>query len=273
MSRLQLALNVDDLDESIAFYTQAVRHRAGQGPPGYANFAVAEPPLKLVLIENPGQGGSHQPPRRRGRRHRRGRRRDRPGWPAPDSPRSTSAAPPAATPSRTSSGSRARPTASGGRSTPCSATRATFGCALEPRRQLRDRRSGRSRRCRLLLIAWFRKADTARSAPKHDQLLGRPGHRDVAVDRSFDARRRTPPGRRGRPGRTRGPSTAPGSATGPGPSRRNGRIADDAGDPVGVRGEPGVEDRAQLRRSIRARPGCRCCGWRSARWRPAARPG
>ena len=58
MSRVQLALNVDDLSESIAFYTKLF----GAGPaklrPGYANFAIAEPPLKLVLLENPGQGGS-----------------------------------------------------------------------------------------------------------------------------------------------------------------------------------------------------------------------
>ena len=38
--------------------TQAVRHRAREARPGYANFAIAEPPLKLVLLENPGQGGS-----------------------------------------------------------------------------------------------------------------------------------------------------------------------------------------------------------------------
>lgn len=53
-SRIQLALNVDDLGEAIAFYS-----RLFGGPPhkvraGYANFAVADPPLKLVLIENPG---------------------------------------------------------------------------------------------------------------------------------------------------------------------------------------------------------------------------
>jgi len=58
MSRVQLALNVDDLAESIAFYTRLF----GTGPaklrPGYANFAIAEPPLKLILMENPGQGGS-----------------------------------------------------------------------------------------------------------------------------------------------------------------------------------------------------------------------
>jgi catechol 2,3-dioxygenase-like lactoylglutathione lyase family enzyme len=58
MSRLQLALNVDDLDASIAFYTKLFGTAPAKTKPGYANFAVAEPPLKLILIENPGQGGS-----------------------------------------------------------------------------------------------------------------------------------------------------------------------------------------------------------------------
>ncbi len=58
MSRVQLALNVDDLDESIAFYRTLFGTEPAKVRPGYANFAVAEPPLKLVLIENPGQGGS-----------------------------------------------------------------------------------------------------------------------------------------------------------------------------------------------------------------------
>ena len=58
MSRVQLALNVDDLDTSIAFYRSLFGIEPAKVRPGYANFAVAEPPLKLVLIENPGQGGS-----------------------------------------------------------------------------------------------------------------------------------------------------------------------------------------------------------------------
>ncbi len=58
MSRLQLALNVDDLDVSVAFYSTLFGVGPAKTRPGYANFAVAEPPLKLVLIENPGQGGS-----------------------------------------------------------------------------------------------------------------------------------------------------------------------------------------------------------------------
>src|SRR4051812_29110159 len=58
MSRVQLALNVDDLDASIAFYSTLFATEPAKVRPGYANFAVAEPPLKLVLIENPGAGGS-----------------------------------------------------------------------------------------------------------------------------------------------------------------------------------------------------------------------
>jgi catechol 2,3-dioxygenase-like lactoylglutathione lyase family enzyme len=58
VSRVQLALNVDDLDQSIAFYTTLFGVEPAKVRPGYANFAVTEPPLKLVLIENPGHGGS-----------------------------------------------------------------------------------------------------------------------------------------------------------------------------------------------------------------------
>ena len=58
MSRLQLAINVDDLAESIDFYSKLFATEPAKVRPGYANFAVAEPPLKLVLIENAGQGGS-----------------------------------------------------------------------------------------------------------------------------------------------------------------------------------------------------------------------
>ncbi len=58
MSRIQLALNVDDIDEAIAFYSKLFNTAPAKVKPGYANFAIAEPPLKLVLLENPGQGGS-----------------------------------------------------------------------------------------------------------------------------------------------------------------------------------------------------------------------
>lgn len=58
MSRIQLALNVENLNESIAFYSKLFGTEPAKTKPGYANFAVAEPPVKLVLIENPGKGGS-----------------------------------------------------------------------------------------------------------------------------------------------------------------------------------------------------------------------
>jgi catechol 2,3-dioxygenase-like lactoylglutathione lyase family enzyme len=56
--RVQLALNVDDLDTAIAFYAKLFGTPPAKVRPGYANFAVAQPPLKLVLLENPGQGGT-----------------------------------------------------------------------------------------------------------------------------------------------------------------------------------------------------------------------
>ncbi|MCH9640680.1 MAG: VOC family protein, partial [Actinomycetia bacterium] len=58
MSRVQLALNVDDLDQAITFYSKLFNAAPAKVKDGYANFAVAEPPLKLVLIENPGKGGT-----------------------------------------------------------------------------------------------------------------------------------------------------------------------------------------------------------------------
>ncbi len=58
MSRIQLALNVDDLDQAITFYTKLFDTAPAKVKPGYANFAVADPPLKLVLLENPGRGGT-----------------------------------------------------------------------------------------------------------------------------------------------------------------------------------------------------------------------
>jgi catechol 2,3-dioxygenase-like lactoylglutathione lyase family enzyme len=58
MSRVQLALNVDDLDTAVDFYSKLFGTEPAKVRPGYANFAIAEPPLKLVLIESPGQGGT-----------------------------------------------------------------------------------------------------------------------------------------------------------------------------------------------------------------------
>jgi len=58
MSRVQLALNVSDLDEAITFYSKLFETSPAKVRPGYANFAVDEPPLKLVLIEGAGVPGS-----------------------------------------------------------------------------------------------------------------------------------------------------------------------------------------------------------------------
>jgi catechol 2,3-dioxygenase-like lactoylglutathione lyase family enzyme len=58
MSRIQLALNVSDVDAAVAFYEKLFGTPPAKRRPGYANFAIAEPPLKLVLIENPGKGAT-----------------------------------------------------------------------------------------------------------------------------------------------------------------------------------------------------------------------
>ena len=51
MSRVQLALNVENVDDAVAFYTKLFGVEPAKRRPGYANFAIPEPPLKLVLIE------------------------------------------------------------------------------------------------------------------------------------------------------------------------------------------------------------------------------
>lgn len=58
MSRFQLSLNVEDVDASVAFYSklfgvEPIKHR-----PGYANFVVEDPPMKLIVIEEEGEPGS-----------------------------------------------------------------------------------------------------------------------------------------------------------------------------------------------------------------------
>ena len=58
MSRVQLALNVDDLDASIAFYTKLFQTPPAKIRDGYANFAIADPPLKLVLFADAGEPGT-----------------------------------------------------------------------------------------------------------------------------------------------------------------------------------------------------------------------
>lgn len=56
--RLQLALNVDDLDEAVDFYSKMFDTKPAKTKPGYANFAIENPPLKLVLFEAAGAPGS-----------------------------------------------------------------------------------------------------------------------------------------------------------------------------------------------------------------------
>ena len=123
MSRVQLALNVSDLEKAIGFYSKLFQAEPAKRRPGYANFAIAEPPLKLVLIEGNGEPGTlnhlgvevestdevGRPP---------------PAWPPRawrPPPRTRS---PVATRCRTRCGSTP-PTGSRGRSTPCSATSST----------------------------------------------------------------------------------------------------------------------------------------------------
>ncbi|MDQ3544605.1 MAG: VOC family protein, partial [Actinomycetota bacterium] len=56
--RLQLALNVDDLEKAVDFYTRMFGVGPAKSKPGYANFAIADPPLKLVLFEGAGETGT-----------------------------------------------------------------------------------------------------------------------------------------------------------------------------------------------------------------------
>ena len=57
MSRVQLALNVTDIEAAVDFYSKLFGAEPAKRRPGYANFAIVEPPLKLVLIENPAARG------------------------------------------------------------------------------------------------------------------------------------------------------------------------------------------------------------------------
>jgi catechol 2,3-dioxygenase-like lactoylglutathione lyase family enzyme len=54
MARLQLALNVSDIDKAVDFYTKLFATEPHKRMPGYANFEIADPPLKLVLLESEG---------------------------------------------------------------------------------------------------------------------------------------------------------------------------------------------------------------------------
>ena len=58
MSRVQLAINVTDIDSAVDFYSKLFKTEPAKRKPGYANFAIDEPALKLVLIENPEAAGT-----------------------------------------------------------------------------------------------------------------------------------------------------------------------------------------------------------------------
>lgn len=58
MSRVQIALNVSNVDAAVAFYSKLFGAEPAKRRPGYANFAIVQPPLKLVLIENPDAAGT-----------------------------------------------------------------------------------------------------------------------------------------------------------------------------------------------------------------------
>jgi catechol 2,3-dioxygenase-like lactoylglutathione lyase family enzyme len=57
VSRVQLALNVADIDQAVEFYSRLFDREPAKRRPGYANFAITDPPLKLVLIEHPDARG------------------------------------------------------------------------------------------------------------------------------------------------------------------------------------------------------------------------
>ncbi len=78
MSRVQLALNVDNLDEAITFYPKLFNTHPAKVKPGYANFAVTEPPPETGPAGEPRQGRHNQPPRGGSGIQRDGARRDRP---------------------------------------------------------------------------------------------------------------------------------------------------------------------------------------------------
>ncbi len=84
-SRLQLALNVTDIDAATAFYRDLFGVEPAKQRPGYANFEIPDPPLKLVLFAQPRRRVTAQPPRRRGRHPGRRSSTRRTGSPPPGS--------------------------------------------------------------------------------------------------------------------------------------------------------------------------------------------
>ena len=120
MSRMQLALNVDDLDQAVTFYSELFNTQPAKLKEGYANFVIAEPQLKLVLLENPVRAAPSTTSVSRSSPVTLSTPRS-PDSLARDCSLTKKSAPPVASPPRTRSGSRGRATKSG-RSTPCSPT-------------------------------------------------------------------------------------------------------------------------------------------------------
>ena len=183
MSRVQLALNVSDLDEAIDFYSKLFADPPAKREPGYANFAIAEPPLKLVLIEQRGRGAQGVD----GALNHLGVEVDTTDEVAAAdarlsgeglATRPSRPGPPVASPSRTRSGSRT-PTARPGRSTPCSPTpRPTTGIAGRRHRAAPRGADAGQRRAAESAMSDVRRsvAPAARRVPRQ-RLAGRPGHR------------------------------------------------------------------------------------------------
>ena len=185
MSRVQLALNVDDLDPAVEFYSKLFATEPAKVRPGYANFAIAEPPLKLVLIEGDGAPAARSTTSAsRSSRPTRSPPRSTPAARVSPRPKTRSRV---ATRSRTRCGSTAR-RASRGRSTRCSPTsrcRAANSAPSIPRPARRAARSSRTsrRRRNALLLRTVRRRSSSPSVWRS---------RDVARRAEWTVRRSTP---------------------------------------------------------------------------------
>ena len=117
MSRVQLALNVDDLESAVGFYSKLFGTEPAKLRPGYANFADRGSAAEARARRGTRRARLAEPPRRRGRVDRRGRGGHDRAWPTKGWRRRPRTRSPVASPCRTRCGST-RPTASRGRSTP-----------------------------------------------------------------------------------------------------------------------------------------------------------
>ena len=151
-SRLQLALNVNDIDQAVTFYCGCSAPSPPSGGPATRTSPSPSRRSSSSCWRTPARAAASTTSASRSPTATPSRP-SRPAWPRPGWPRSRSATPPAATPSRTSSGSRARPTASAGRSTPSWRTARPSGAEGRPGVLRRDRRSRRpGRQCWLSLL-------------------------------------------------------------------------------------------------------------------------